>query len=441
MLDQLVERVLRGELIGQVANDLGIPDTTARRHMRSAMPEMPSPRAAAHEYSLSRMTADYEAYCHDDDEREMLRAYIDSGSCYEASQKLCIAADALYKRLLAVRARAALKGFAPDAGMTRPAPDAFMVKGVSTLYNADGEIAAQWVKTKPDAEAAKAAIEAALCAMAENIPRAVPVPAPAECSSKLAVQYTITDYHYGMLAWHEEGGDNWDLSIAETTLNRAFSHLIATAPDAEIGIVAQLGDFLHSDGMLPVTPTHGHILDQDGRFAKVVRSAVRALRRVVDMALRKHKKVIVLMAEGNHDMASSIWLRTLFAALYEQEPRVEVITSPLPFYCIQHGQVMLGFHHGHLKKNGGLPLMFATQYPQIWGATRHRYAHAGHRHHSEEKEHSGLTVIQHSTLAARDAHAARGGWHTDRQMQSITYHADHGIVARSVVRPEMLISG
>ena len=47
------------------------------------------------------------------------------------------------------------------------------------------------------------------------------------------------------------------------------------------------------------------------------------------------------MAEGNHDPASSIWLRALFGALYENEPRVEVIDSPLPCYVHQHGQTMI----------------------------------------------------------------------------------------------------
>ena len=45
---------------------------------------------------------------------------------------------------------------------------------------------------------------------------------------------------------------------------------------------------------------------------------------------------------------------------------------------------------------------------------------------------------QHSTLAARDAYAARGGWHSERQATSITYHSRWGQVARHTVTPEML---
>lgn len=202
--------------------------------------------------------------------------------------------------------------------------------------------------------------------------------------------------------------------------------------------MAQLGDFLHSDGISPVTPTSGHVLDADGRFSKVVQVAVRILRRMVDLALMRHEKVLVLMAEGNHDISSSIWLRAMFAALYEREPRVEVIDSPLPYYAYQHGKTMLAWHHGHLRKNDQLPLLFAAQFPKLWGATTKRYVHTGHRHHVEEREHSGMTVIQHPTLTARDAYAARGGWIAERQATAITYHAEYGQVARNTVVPEML---
>lgn len=49
-----------------------------------------------------------------------------------------------------------------------------------------------------------------------------------------------------------------------------------------------------------------------------------------------------------------------------------------------------------------------------------------------------MTVIQHSTLTARDAYAARGGWFSERQATSITYHKQWGQVERHTVTPEML---
>jgi hypothetical protein len=83
-------------------------------------------------------------------------------------------------------------------------------------------------------------------------------------------------------------------------------------------------------------------------------------------------------------------------------------------------------------------MLFAAQFPKVWGATQKRYAHCGHRHHTEEKEHSGISVFQHPTLAARDAYAARGGWIAERQVTAITYHDKFGQHSRVTICPEML---
>ena len=331
-----------------------------------------------------------------------------------------------------------MRGWSPEHDMTRPVPAGYHVRGVSTYYDEDGKARGQWVKSAIDQDAQEEIFRAACKAMAEELKPLRPAKPPSHVQEHLATLYTLTDSHVGMLSWGQETGADWDLEIAERILVGCFNQMVSAAPWSEVGFVSQLGDFLHQDSMEAVTPASRHLLDSDGRFSKVVATAIRILRRVVDLTLVKHGKVIVLMAEGNHDTSSSIWLREMFKALYEQEPRVTVIDSPLPYYVYQHGKTMLGFHHGHLRKNEQLPLLFASQFPQVWGNTSKRYVHTGHRHHVEEKEHSGVTVIQHPTLAARDAYAARGGWIAERQVRAISYHAEHGEVARTTVVPEML---
>jgi hypothetical protein len=372
-------------------------------------------------------------------QREYVDAINEHKGVLAAADALGIGFQHISKTISELKRRAALAGFSPEHDMTRTVPDGFKVKGVSTYYNAEGKPSGQWVKSTADQERQAALQLAAFEALSAELPRLEPIPAHSEFAENLATLYTLTDSHVGALAWHREGGADWDLSIAEATLVGCFAQMVAASPAARVGFVNQLGDFLHYDSAVaPVTPMHGHVLDADGRFSKMVSTAVRVLRRVIDLALSKHEKVVVLMAEGNHDMASSVWLRVMFRALYENEPRVEVIDSELPYYCHQHGKTMLAFHHGHLKKNDQLPILFAAQFPAIWGNTTKRYAHCGHRHHAEEKEHSGLTVIQHPTLAARDAYAARGGWIAERAVTAITYHSEYGQVARNTVVPEML---
>lgn len=372
---------------------------------------------------------------------ERLRAVNFYGSGGKAAKALGVTRTTVNDALYRLRQNAVKHGYSPEHDMTHTVPDGMAVQRISTNYGEHGEVKQQWVISSPDKARQEEMFLAAMSAMAEELPRVKKTPTPKRTLEHLLNLYTLTDSHVGALCWDKENLDpngNWDLNIAETTLTRCFEEMVKASPAAAVGVVAQLGDFLHSDGLAAVTPTSGHLLDQDGRFPKVVRAAIRILRRVIDFALARHEKVVVLMAEGNHDLASSVWLRAMFQALYENEPRVYVIDSELPYYVYQHGSTMLAWHHGHLRKNEQLPILFASQFPKIWGETLHRYAHTGHRHHEEIKEHSGMKVQQHSTLVSRDAYASRGGWMSMRQCVAITYHNRFGQVACNTITPEML---
>lgn len=362
---------------------------------------------------------------------------IDKHGSYRAAAKALGKADTTIKRAIdALKVRVARLGNAPGHFNHGVAPGYLMGK-VTVQRAADGQVERTWERQSPDQTMER--LNVAFDAMCEELPRVAPQPAPSSAFfDSLCNVYTLTDSHVGMLAWGKETGEPWDLKIAEATLTQCFEHMVSNSPPARVALVNQLGDFLHYDGLLPLTPTSGHVLDSDGRAGKMVDAAIRILRHVIAFALARHDRVVVLMAEGNHDPMGSVWLRKMFKALYENEPRVHVIDSELPYYVHQHGKTMLAFHHGHLTKNDNLPLLFAAQFPKTWGATTKRYAHSGHRHHVEDKEHSGMRVHQHTTLAARDAYAARGGWISERHVTSITYHAEFGEVARNTVTPEML---
>jgi len=371
-------------------------------------------------------------------EAECIEAILAHDTKQEAATALGITARNLRKNMAALKTRAAKQGFSPDHDMTHTVPEGFGVKGVSTLYGPEGDVKAQWVKSSADTRAQEMAREAALQALSESLPREKAVTTPKSVSDDLLNCFIITDYHFGMLAWHEETGADWDLQIAEDTLYRWFSAALKSAPKASVGVLAQLGDFLHYDSLESITPSSGHILDADSRFQKVVRVVIRATRRVIREMLKRHDAVHVLMAEGNHDIASSIWLREMFQVIYEDEPRVTVDVSPDPYYCYEFGKTSLFFHHGHKRKPSNISEVFAAKFRDVFGRTQHSYAHMGHYHHKDAKENSLMIVEQHRTLAAPDAYASRGGWLSGRSAEVITYHREYGRVAAAEISPEML---
>ena len=331
----------------------------------------------------------------------------------------------------------AAKGHAPGHFDSGVAPGFTMAK-VTIQRGPDGAVERTWERQAPDGERALEGLRAAVEAMAGEIVPIAPVAAPYVSAYDLLTLYTFTDYHVGMLAWHKEGGDDWDLRIAEEMGQKVMQAMVDGAPASDTAIVNIQGDFIHWDGLTAITPQHGHVLDADGRFGKVVDVAIRLIRRLVAQALSKHPNVILMICEGNHDLASSLWLRKLFAALYENEPRITVHDSELPYYAVEWGINLLGFHHGHLRKNEQLPALFAAQFREAWGRCRKVYIHTGHRHHKEEKDHTGARVTQHPTLAGRDAYAARGGWWSEREITAHHYNRRTGWAGANNVTPEMV---
>jgi len=371
-------------------------------------------------------------------QKQILEAIERLGSARAAATELGMNIGGASETYLAVKRKAAKFGYSPSHDWTRPVPDGYVAKGVSTYYNKEGKPSGQWVKASLSHEALVDAMREAVEGFKDEIPPVVSIVAPAASEEHLCNLYTFTDYHLGMLAWHKEGGNDWNISIAERTIIAALQQMIEQSPKAHTAVINIQGDFLHTDGKTPVTPASKHVLDADSRFPKIRKSAIRVIRSLVTMSLLRHQEVHLIIAEGNHDEEASGWLADLFSVHYEEEPRVTVNDSVLPFYVFEWGSTMLGIHHGHKVKNESLPLLFAAQFPQQWGRTSRREIHCGHRHHRDEKEYNGVTVVQHPTLAARDAYAARGGWIADRAAWAITYHKKYGAVGRVMITTEML---
>jgi hypothetical protein len=356
----------------------------------------------------------------------------------ETARHFGVARQSVQNSISSLKSKAARLGYSPPHDMTHIVPDGFKVKGVSTYYNNKNERAGQWVKSTIDESKAQEAMLAAIEGFKDEIPRASAVSAPSHTLEHLLNCYVITDYHLGMLAWHEECGADWDLKIAENMFLQWFEQAIAQSPPAKHCVFAQLSDFLHFDGMDAVTPASKHLLDVDSRFAKLVRVAIRCLRTVINMLLEKHAHVHIIMADANHDPVSQIWLRESFFVNYENEPRITVDRTPSPYNAYEFGNVGLFFHHGHKRNVENVSEVFVAMYREMFGRTQHAYAHMGHKHHLHVKENALMIVEQHRTLAANDAYAARGGWISGRDAKCITYHKQHGEVSRLTINSDML---
>ena len=280
---------------------------------------------------------------------KMLRGVLEHGSLRRAEKAGIANRRSLQRAVAAVRKRAALQGWSPRHDMTHTVPDGFSVKGVSTLYNSDGEVAAQWVKSQADAERQIALAREFIAGLAEGLKGiAKPVKLDKkEFEREILCAYGAGDPHFGMRAWADEtGGANFDLAIAGEEFRAAVSHLIDLAPAAEHGMFIDVGDTTHADSRKNVTPQSGNLLDIDSRYQKVVRVTAGIYRFVIDALLRKHKTVDVIVAPGNHSPDTAGWLSFCLSLVYENEPRVRVNLSPSYYLYHRFGNVLIGVTHG-----------------------------------------------------------------------------------------------
>lgn len=313
-------------------------------------------------------------------------------------------------------------------------PDTHLVKRTATLQRGDGSTVAQWVTTAADEVARETAMRdawarhAAVYAGLAGTSAVPTTPADAD----LCALYPLGDPHIGMLSWAPESGTNWDLGIAARHFLACMRELVASAPPAERAIVVNLGDFLHAQDDMNVTPGHGNKLDVEGRFAKVLDTAHALMRGMVDAALAKHRHVTVRNLPGNHDprvaAEISMWLR----AVYEQEPRVTVADAYAAHQYDRFGATLIGWAHGDRGPGKELPAIMAVDQAAAWGETLFHVWHTGHVHHESTKEYPGCDVESHGILPPGDAwHAGR--YRSRRRMSVITLHRDYGEIARATV--------
>lgn len=323
-----------------------------------------------------------------------------------------------------------------DQAIVHPAPQGHTVKGVSTLYDQAGNVLQQWVKTRAGQLSPEELAEAVTSAFEEYRGTSDPLPPPTSSEPELATVYPLADWHIGLLAWHREVKDDWDLTLAEAAIAKAMGRLVSRSPASETAVILGLGDLLHADNYQNMTSRSGNKLDVDGRYPKVLKVAVKLVMHTIDLALRRHQHVIVRILPGNHDDQSAIYVALALALRYENNPRVTVDDDPGRFWWWRWGKTFLGAAHGDMAKMDKLPLIMASRNPVDWGASEHRMVFTGHIHHREKlnaKEVGGVDVESFNSPAAKDAWQFGEGFVSKRTVHSITFHNVDGEESRQRV--------
>jgi hypothetical protein len=360
---------------------------------------------------------------------ELIDAVNEHGSACAAGRALGVDNSYISKTIRILLHKASLQGYAPGHFESGVAPGYRMGK-VTVQRDAGGEVVQTWERQSPDVGRLWEALQAQLEAAKEELPKVAPLAPPSACDADLLTVYPFGDPHCGLYAWEEETGNRYDLAEFERVNLAAVDRLVASTPPSGLAIFNDKGDSTHADNSKNRTPRSGHELDVHGRHGEVVRVSVRVKRHQINRLLEKHAQVIVRVDPGNHDPETALLLALILEAMYENEPRVQVITSPNPYWYYRFGANLIGTCHGDGAKGRDLPLIMATDQPQAWGDTEFRLWLVGHVHHKDVKEYAGCTVEYLRTLAAADAYSHGKGYRSKRDLQAITLHRTDGEVER-----------
>lgn len=369
-------------------------------------------------------------------QKKTIQAVIEHGSMRAAGRALEVDEKTVRRCLQRVERSAAQ---AQPALHANQAPAGYALRGVSTLLGADGAVKQQWLKTARLQDDPKVILEAFQAALEAS-------PLPAKGRIKLAskdldadrfVVYPMGDPHLGMMAWHLETGEDFDLKIAEQHLVGAVDHLVELAPDAEQALIINVGDFFHAD-TLGATTTAGTRVDVDSRWSRVLQIGINTMVRCIDRALEKHKSVHVINEIGNHDTHTAMMLSVCLAHHYRDNPRVAIDTSPAKFHKFEFGRALICTTHGDTCKPKDLPGVMLADWPEAVGRTKFRHWYTGHVHHKSVDEFAGCTVETLRTLAAKDAWHAGQGYRSGRSMVCDVWDRDRGRVLRHEVGVESL---
>lgn len=375
-------------------------------------------------------------YATTDKQREVAEAVSLHGSEYKAAEALGLSRGRVNGVMLTLKKRAALHGDSPDHDLTNPTAPGFATKRVSTNYGPDGEIKQQWHIQEPEKvaleEIQKGLVEAFSMDLSGIHKQAK---APKDLDGDLMSCYLIGDHHFGMYAWSEEtGGEDYDTDISSELLTNVTRRLVERSPSSETGVLINVGDFLHANDTTSQTPASKHALDTDGRMGRVGRLAGMLLKALIHRMLKKHKKVIVINARGNHDPDASMWLNEVVRAYFHNEPRVEVKDNFSKFVWMEFGQNLVVVHHGDKIKRSQMYEAVTRNLPELWGKCKHRFGWTGHIHHKDAEEVGGMMFESWGVLAPPDAWHSASGYGAERSMTCVVLHKERGEEIRYKVK-------
>jgi len=367
-------------------------------------------------------------FCTTDHQRNILSLWIELGTSRAVANKLDISETSVRRTKSTILGVAARKGYTETFDATRFVDEGQVVVGKST-FTKDDEGNPVWIKTKAEVEDQRKAFFDFIEGLQDHINPIKPKKKEnrKKHNTDIMPAIFIGDAHIGMRADGAETRDrSFDSSIAKEEICVAVDDLVSVAPEADTGLLVNVGDFVHANNS-NATTAKGTPLDVDTRYEKFMRVAAQTLVYCIDRMLDKFSNVKVVIAKGNHDPDAAIALQMIMEFYYSKEPRVHILRTKSFFHYLQYGKWLIGVHHGDKVKAQKLSSIMPRDMPDAWAETTHRMWAVGHFHHAHELECDNSVIVRKfGTLAPPDSWHSGQGYASAHVMEMIVFKREGG---------------
>lgn len=311
----------------------------------------------------------------------------------------------------------------------------------STLYDEKGKVKLQWIKNGGKAIPSEDVLESIKLACKEIGKYSFKPKQTLKGLTKDSITvYNISDMHFGMLALKEETNDSdWNLEIADKTLDQLSTELINGANRTESCIICNLGDLIDINDFTHKTPKSGNVLDVDKKIPQILSVAYNSIIKMIYKTLEKHKYVHYINIPGNHDILPSISIQYIIKEHFIRNQRVICDNSLMNIKYHSFGNVLMAFTHGDSIKMKNVGNVIAFDNRQHFSNARHVYAYFGHYHNDRVVDTPLCRCESFRNLAPLNAWASSHGFRRGiGTISSITIHKDYGEINRNTYNLDMI---
>ena len=242
-----------------------------------------------------------------------------------------------------------------------------------------------------------------------------------KCKDPICYEISLPDIHYGKIT--DESPETLEKNYLQAIVDL---HRKADGLNIEKFLLPVGNDGLNSEGMRRST-TKGTPQQDSMRWRESFRGYWHLVSRAIDY-LTQFAPVDVIVVQGNHDFERMFYAGEVLAAIYYNNKNVNVNNNLESRKYYEYGINMIMFTHGDKEKAAELPLLIATEQPEMWSRSKIREVHCGHKHKEMLNEYMGTKVRFIPAICANDTwHKTQGYVGTLRCGQAYIWNKNRGL--------------